>query len=242
MSVFIPEVFRGPPRSGNGGYVSGVFAAQLSAGAPEGVEVTLRSPVPLDKTLETREEDGVLSVFDGETLVAEARARAFEVHIPTPPSFEDALAKQETALSLQQREGASGDTFRGMHPWCYCCGAGHEDGLYVYAARMDDTQVAAAWKTKAEWGDGQGLLTAPVLWTALDCPGQVAYAVEGIRTGLLGRITAKIHAPAPAGDDYVVTAWREEVDGKKHFAGSAVFSSEGNLIASARSVWIGRRD
>lgn len=239
MTVRIPEIYRGPPRSGNGGYVSAVFAEALSSPAPEGVEVTLRSPVPLDRDLTTKESNSVLQVVDGETLIAEVRPGKVELNIPAPPDFSQALAARPSALSLQQREGAEPGVM-GMHPWCYCCGAGHEDGLHVYAARIDDTQAAAAWETKAAWGDASGLLTPPFLWTALDCPGQVAFAVEGIRTGLLGRITAKIERPAPAGERYVVTAWREGIEGKKHFAGTAIFNEGGDVVASARSVWIGR--
>ena len=47
----IPKRFRGPPESGNGGYVAGVFAEQLQLSADQGIEITLRAPIPLDKTL-----------------------------------------------------------------------------------------------------------------------------------------------------------------------------------------------
>ena len=43
--VVVAEQFRGPPDSGNGGYVSGLLAGYLSpSAAAEGVEVTLRAP------------------------------------------------------------------------------------------------------------------------------------------------------------------------------------------------------
>ena len=45
--VVVAEQFRGPPDSGNGGYVSGLLAGYLSpSAAAEGVEVTLRAPTP----------------------------------------------------------------------------------------------------------------------------------------------------------------------------------------------------
>ena len=241
MTIMIAEKFRGPPRSGNGGYVSGAFAKLLAAPDDAAIEVTLRSPVPLDSEMTTATEGDGLQILSGDTLVAEVRASTLDMDIPVPPTFADALAAQPASVSLQPREGST-DGVRGFHPWCYCCGAEHEDGLYVYASRINEEQAAAAWKTRAEWGDSDGNLPAELLWTALDCPGQVAFAVEGIRTGLLGRITARIHHPAPAGDDYVVTAWREGIEGKKHFAGTAIFDAEGTLIASARAIWIGRRN
>ena len=75
-TVVIPSRFRGPPQSGNGGYVSGVFAELLPHQSDKAPEITLRSPIPLDKTMavkkETSETNGV-DVFDDETLIAECR-------------------------------------------------------------------------------------------------------------------------------------------------------------------------
>jgi hypothetical protein len=47
----IEERYRGPPDSGNGGYVCGLVAGFLGGSA----EVTLRRPPPLDRTLLVRE-------------------------------------------------------------------------------------------------------------------------------------------------------------------------------------------
>lgn len=244
MAVIIPEIYRGPPRSGNGGYVSGVFAGLLERRPEEPVEVTLRSPVPLDQPMAVDADGDGVRVYNDGVLVAEVGGNPgpLDLDIPAPPDFDTALAAQPHSISLQPREGGPMAGGRGFHPICYCCGADHEDGLYVFASRIDDVQSAAAWRTKTAWGDADGNLPAPLLWTALDCPGQVAFAVEGIRTGLLGRITASILRPAVAGEDYVVTAWREAVEGKKHFAGTAIFDRQGDLIASARSIWIGRQN
>ncbi|MEX0943930.1 MAG: hypothetical protein WD002_15470 [Pseudomonadales bacterium] len=240
-TITIADRFRGPPRSGNGGYVGGRFAALLGKSPDEPVEVTLRSPVLLDEPMTvTRQGPAHMKIMIADQLIAEITQSNLGVEIPEPPTYEQALAVQSTALSLQRREGSPMPGARGLHPICFCCGADHEDGLQVFAAAIDQTQVVAAWPTKVEWGDDERNIPAEYLWTALDCPGQIAYAVAGIRTGLLGRITAAIHRPAPAGENYVVTAWPVEVDGKKHFAGSAIFDTDKNLIASALSIWIGR--
>ena len=50
-TVVIPSRFRGPPQSGNGGYVSGVFAELLPHQPGQSPEITLRSPIPLDRTM-----------------------------------------------------------------------------------------------------------------------------------------------------------------------------------------------
>ncbi len=71
-SVLIAAKFRGPPNSGNGGYVSGVIADTLTQGVHDlpnhgAVEVTLRAPIPLDHPLTTHREDESLIVRHGET-------------------------------------------------------------------------------------------------------------------------------------------------------------------------------
>lgn len=250
----IPKRFRGPPESGNGGYVAGVFAEQLHLSADQGIEITLRAPIPLDKTLTVhrhQEEDLVPVTIefapDGEgtsmtsrTLIAEVRPQAFNLDIPVPPTFQQALAVRHLAIPLQIRQDSPMPGSLGQHPVCFCCGAQHPTGLQVYAAPVGE-QVAAAWQTRVEWGNLAGELPARFLWTALDCPGQLAYFHQGQQTGLLGRMTARIHHPVKAGEPLVVTAWPINVDGKKHFAGSAIFNQTGELVAEAIAVWIGRR-
>lgn len=243
--ITIAERFRGPPRSGNGGYVGGRFAALLDLPVETPVEVTLRAPVPLDLGLRVERDDDKARVLSETDLIAEVQPSTYELTIPAPPSWEAALAAQPESASFQVREGGTIPGFegtRGFHPICFCCGADHDSGLGVFAAKVDDHQVAAAWQTQTSWGDENGHLPSAFIWTALDCPGQFAYAAQGIRTGLLGRITTAVFRPAIAGERYRVTAWPEGIDGKKHFAGSAVFNDNGDLIASARAVWIGRRN
>ncbi len=51
--IIIAKRFRGPPQSGNGGLVSGVFANLINPEHNAGGEVTLRSPTPLDQPMRT---------------------------------------------------------------------------------------------------------------------------------------------------------------------------------------------
>lgn len=244
--ITIPEKFRGPPNSGNGGYVGGAFADLLNTTNP--VEVTLRSPIPLDKPMDIIHTSGGegperVTVQDGDTLIAEVRESELRMEIPDTPERQAVINAAPSSPSLAMRENPLIPGARGFHPICFCCGADHEDGLRVFTAPIADTnQVAAIWQTHAEWGDDKGHLPNTFLWTALDCPGQFAWYATGIFTGMLGRITAEVMTPAPAGQAYLVMAWPIEIDGKKHFAGSAIFDENDNLIARAKSVWIGNRD
>jgi hypothetical protein len=40
----------------------------------------------------------------------------------------------------------------------------------------------------------------------------------------------------------VITGWQINVDGKKHFAGTALFNQAGECCAYSKQVWIGRMD
>ena len=238
--IVVPNRFRGPPQSGNGGYCAGAFAEAVQSPV---VEVTLRSPIPLDTPMQlTAGEPARVDL--GETLIAEMRAARLgteqEFVVPDPPSFEEAEAAEHDSYSLV--DGIN--TFhpgRGFHPICFCCGADHDDGLNVFAAPVrDGAQVAAVWRTRDTWGT-EALLPERFIWAALDCPGQFAFMAGGIRTGMLGRMTAEVERLAPAGADYLVTGWRVRVEGKKHFAGTAIFDAAGQRIARALAVWIGQR-
>lgn len=248
-TIVIAARFRGPPTSGNGGYVSGAFGELLTRGnhaLPDqrAAQVTLRSPIPLDTPMQVTREREALSIHHGDTLIAQARIVELALEVPDPPSFEEAYAVRETSPAYARNASRHFPDKIGFHPLCFCCGVEHdEDGLHVTAAALrDNAMVAAAWQTQGRWADDFGNVPPRFLWTALDCPGQFAFFSGGIRTGMLGQLTARIEHPVKAGERCVVTGWRIGVEGKRHYAGTAVFDQSGRLCAYARAIWVGRRD
>src|SRR3954447_21532684 len=87
-SLTIPANFNGPQRSGNGGYAAGSLAAFVG----EPAEVSLRSPVPLDRELQIdAQEDGSVRMLAAETLVCEGRpVDGVGLDVPEPVSVEEA--------------------------------------------------------------------------------------------------------------------------------------------------------
>ena len=85
-----------------------------------------------------------------------------------------------------------------------------------------------------------GLVSPEVICAALDCPGQFAWLAEGTRTGLLGRLTARVERPVRAGTPCVVIGWTMGNEGRKYYAGTALFDQDRQLCAYAKAVWIGR--
>lgn len=248
-TIVIASRFRGPPTSGNGGYVSGAFGELLTRGnhaLPDGraAQVTLRSPIPLDIPMEVHREHEALTIQKGDTLIAQAKVVELELDVPSAPSFEEAYAVRETSPAYARNASRHFPDKIGFHPLCFCCGVEHDDdGLHVTAAPLRNNEiVAAAWQTQARWADAAGNVPARFLWTALDCPGQFAFYAGGIRTGMLGQLAARIEHPITAGERCVVTGWRIGVEGKRHYAGTAVFDRTGRLCAYAKAIWVGRRD
>jgi len=239
----VPDRFRGPPLSGNGGYVAGAAAAYLDSENP--IEVTLRSPIPLDDPMNVAKDEttGTVTIWHGDTLIAEVKPGELDMSIPQPPDWSETLKARPNSPALAQNINPIIPDGVGFHPVCFCCGADHKEGLQVFASPVQgNDQVAAIWKTKSEWAEADGFIPDSFLWTALDCPGQFAYFAADIRTGMLGRMTGKVNLRAKAGEEYLVSGWRIGVEGKKHFAGTAIHDQDGLLLAAAKSVWIGRQD
>jgi hypothetical protein len=217
MEVVIDRKFRGPTGSANGGYTCGLLASFLHGPA----EVTLRLPPPLERPLEVVTE-GALELRDGADVVAEATEADLDLDVPDPISFADASA---AALPEGDKES--------VFPECFVCGWAREDGLRVYAGPVDRNGLVAA-----TWIPREDVISSEFVWAALDCPG--AFAVEFGQRGnpVLGRLTARVeHLPHP-GERCVVMGWPLGDDGRKRYAGTAVFGEDGRILGSARAVWI----
>jgi len=220
MQVTLPYRFRGPLDSANGGYACGRLAALVPA---EAVEVTLRLPPPLDRPLETRTEGDTTVLVDGDAVVAEARAASLDVQAPDPVSW----AAAEAAAARHVREGSP--AFRE----CFVCGIRPDgDSLKIYVGAVEGREPlhAAPW-TPAEAG-------TELVWAAIDCPGAYAVGAAGRGGIVLGRMTAcVVRVPEPE-EPCVVSAWPLGGDGRKLYAGTALHTADGELLARAQQVWI----
>jgi hypothetical protein len=214
----LPRRYRGPLTSANGGYACGRLAAFVGA---DEVEVTLRLPPPLDRPLTVERDDGRVLLVDGDELVAEARPAPVEVDPPAPVSVADAEAARE------------------RHPrdWspdfgeCYVCGV-RNDGLEVRVGpAVGREPLQAAPVALLEAG-------TEFAWAVVDCPGAYAVGADGRSDIVLGRMTARVDRVPDVGEECVVTAWPLGEDGRKLYAGTALFSAAGELLALARQTWI----
>jgi hypothetical protein len=215
MAIVIDSRFRGPESSGNGGYTAGAIAQELAAAE---VEVTLRLPPPLDEPLRLDPEG---RVWDDHALVAEARPAEVGLASPDPVAWGDALAAEAPDL---------GSPF----PNCFVCGhARAEDGLHIHAGPVAGQDVYAA-----TWTVSEDAVGPEFVWAALDCPGAYATGVPGRGTVVLGRLAARVERAPQAGERCVVVAWHLGSEGRKHGAGTALFTDAGELLGIGRALWV----
>lgn len=236
-TVVVDRRFCGPSDSGNGGYSCGVIARNIGGPA----EVTLRQPPPLDQPLALERDGDELRVFDGETLVAEARpVDTVAVDVPEPVSFADAGTAGAGSWIATSPED---------HPFptCFVCGPGRAvgDGLRVFVGPVGGRAelYAAPWvpdaSLRAPEGDDQ--IAPEFVWATLDCAGGIGGLYDAFAARIphvLGRLTAEVRGSVVVGERCVALGWQLGADGRKVETGSAVVGAGGEVVGRARATWI----
>lgn len=218
MEIMFPRHYRGPLASANGGYACGRLAAFVDA---DEVEVTLRLPPPLDRPLGVEHAADGVRLLDGDVLVAETRAAPVEVQAPAPVSVEVAEESRERHV-------------RGWSPdfnECFVCGV-RDDGLEIRVGPVAGREPLHASPIALPESRPE------IVWAAIDCPGAYAVGAEGRGDIVLGRMTARVDRVPEVGETCVVASWPLGEDGRKLYAGTALFAEDGELVALARQTWI----
>jgi hypothetical protein len=212
--MIIPARYNGPPDSANGGYAAGLVSEALGGG----FEVTLKRPPPLGVDLDLVGNE----LRCGDVVIAEARRNTTVLDAPEPVLLEEAEAASKRYAGFR----------RHAYPTCFTCGPERSDGLGIFPGPVEGREgvVAAPWTPQE--------IRPEIIWAALDCPSGWAvddFQREGV---LLGRMAAAIHALPQQGEPQVVMGWRIDDEGRRRYAGSALFDRAGELLAAARSTWI----
>jgi hypothetical protein len=231
-TLTVQRRFRGPARSGNGGYTAGLLAGALHAASGSvTATVTLRQPPPLDAPMAVLADGAGVRLTHGGDLVAEAAAGEFTGRLGAPVEYGAAV-----------EASARYDGFdRHPFPGCFTCGPERTDGdglrLFPGSVPGRDGTVAAPWVPHRAVADPSGPVPAAIVWAALDCPGGWSFDLIG-RPMVLGRITARVDAVPAVGQRCVVVGHARGVDGRKGFTDSALYTEDGALLALAEATWI----
>jgi hypothetical protein len=226
--LVIARRFRGPPTSGNGGYTCGMLAAAAS----RAVEVRLVKPPPLDRRLEIVDDPatGGLRLVDGGDTIATAAPKDFELEVPKPPTYAQALA------AVSNYEGFPEHAYSD----CFVCGPVRQrgDGMRIFASPIPGMDlVAAAWLPDRSLVGPDGKVLPEFMWAALDCPGFFASGVAA-KGALLGTYAARIDRCVHLDTPCVVIGWALRHEGRKHVVGTAIFDNFGELCGRALATWI----
>jgi hypothetical protein len=218
MEITFPRRYRGPLTSANGGYACGRLAVFVDA---DEVEVTLLLPPPLDRPLAVEHDGAAVRLLDGAALVAEARPAPVEVKAPAPVSV--AVAEESRDRHVRGWSPAFNE--------CFVCGV-RDDGLEIRVGPVAGREPLHASPIALHESFPE------IVWAAIDCPGAYAVGAEGRGDIMLGRMTARVARVPDVGEPCVVTSWPLGEDGRKLYAGTALFAQDGELLAVARQVWI----
>lgn len=210
----------------------GVVAARLGPAAT----VNLRNPPPLNRPLEVKRLGrGLVALLDGEKVIAEGTPAVAEIEIPTPVSVSEAEAAACRYPGLVK------------HPFPRCFGCGPQraegDGLRIFPGQVARQGVLAApWIPSASIGDADGRVPPEFVWAAVDCPGGWALIVNAAPDAEEGMVTGQmavtVNHPVECGAPYVVVAWPIGSEGRRLYAGTAIFSADGELCAGAKATWV----
>ena len=218
-TVTIDRRYRGPLQSANGGYACGLLGSRVGPAA----EVTLRLPPPLERPLTIRRDGERLVLEDSDLLVAEAIAGDPGLEPPAPPDPVSAAAAAEGVGAFGPPEFAE----------CFVCGAREDgSGLAIHPGPVPGREglVATTWTAHD--------VSSEVIWAAIDCPGAYASGDPGRGEVVLGRMTARIDRLPEEDEPCVVAGWPLGEEGRKLFAGTALYGRDGAPLAVARQVWI----
>jgi hypothetical protein len=220
----------GPPRRANGGFACGTIAEALG----NTVSVRLIRPIPLEAPLElTADTDrAVVQVVDSRHhLVAEVReVDPFTMTPPVRPGFADA----EAARAVSPLQGA-----RHLLSSCVVCGPERRDGLHVTPGPLANLRdVLAAPFVPLQRDAADGVVHQPAVWGALDCPSYPAVCLREGRIGLLGTLAVHRNRDVYVGERLIVVGWTMQSHGRSTQTASALLDERGDVVASARAVWI----
>ena len=229
-TIRINARLNGPPRSANGGFACGTIAEALGGTA----SVRLIRPVPLETPLEVTADvnRSLVQVVDARRhLVAEVReVDPFTMTPPVIPGFDDA----EAARAASPLQGS-----RHLLSHCVVCGPERRDGLHVTPGPLANWgDVLAAPFVPRQRDATDGVVHPPAVWGALDCPSYPAVSLREGRIGLLGTLAAHRNRDVYVGELLIVVGWTLQNHGRSTETASALLDERGDVVASARAVWI----
>ena len=223
-SIMVDPRLNGPARSANGGVAAGLLGSRLGGTA----SVRLYMPPPLGVRMDVVATGDGLEARYGGKVAMKATPGVLDVHPPEVP-WEEAAA-------------ATAPFVGHVAVTCVVCGPDHPGGFNLSPGPVGVGPVHATTWAPPRWAaEAGGVVRPELVWGVLDCPGAIMLArhyPEERFFPALGTMTARIDRDLVVGGDYAVVAWPRGRDGKKLYAGTAIFDRDGSLCALSDQVCI----
>ena len=216
--------------SGSSGYVAGILARNFDGPT----KVRLKTPPPLQSSLEIQTLSGRTELFSQKQLIATAELTEMESPPLPPPTVIDASQARQDFLS--------GTTH--PQPDCFVCGINRKpgDGLNIFTGQTLNTRgdaiVASDWRPSRDLLDVLGFVQPEFIWAALDCPGYFGLNLEPERLCFLSEISAVILKDVPGDQLLMVYGWKRGHEDRQFYAGSAIADAEGTIYAHSEQTWV----
>jgi len=236
QEITIGRHFEGPTDLTLGGYISGIMAVHLDS---DTVEVTMRKPTFMERPLilDTGTANRVF-LYDGDTLLNEARPAELDFEIPEPITLE------------QARKASRRDTVAAF-PNCFGCGSARseDDGLHLRSGPVEGrNMVAVDWTPRAAAvgaKEGEPVPETMVL-TAMECPIAKAMELEAMRkpgeVAVLGRMTTKVKALPKVGEHCFFMGWPVERAGRRIEMAGTLNNAKGDVLVMCRLTFVVLRE
>ena len=172
----------------------------------------------------------MIGLWAGDDIVASAWMGGLSLEVPAPPSTEEIELSRPRYLDPEYRYPTG----------CFVCGPERDvgDGMRIFPGLVAGrSMVAATWLPDENLADESNLVAPPFVWSALDCPGGIAFVPRTGNTAVLGQLAAQQSAAIIANATYTVIGWEVDQKGRKHLTGSAIFDSADQCVAKALGTW-----
>jgi len=179
--------------------------------------------------------DGAEALQDGNDVFTVARDASVDLELPQPVGLEASKIASTDYVGYR----------RHLIPTCFVCGPyrSEGDGLRIFPGIVAGRDVVAApWTPSVSLANSNGIVESEFVWSALDCPTNWALVLLGRadsdEKAVTARLAVELISPILGGRPQVVVGWKVNEMGRTKVAGGAIFSTDGQLLATARHTLV----
>ncbi|MGF1667447.1 MAG: hypothetical protein ACFCVC_14390 [Acidimicrobiia bacterium] len=226
-SIVVESRFCGVAGMGQGGYLAGLIAGSRTGP----YQIDFRNPIPLDVELAVEPTRRGVHATHADKVIVEGKLGE---PVSRVPDF------VPLGVASEARSAAEANSLE-IVSTCFSCGS-QPDTLRVHAGPVGDGRFATPY-TPPAWVAPEGVVEPSFVWAPLDCAAGWCLSWDPPRPrAVTGMLTLEVLADIEPHRDHVIVA---DSDGPWHTrtrrAWSALYTSDGELVARSESLWVALR-